>query len=540
MAHKGISSSGDGAQELLDIEPKKATWDSETRYKLLLDVNNSIVNQNTREKLFWGLTRELRRIVDYDRFSISIYDPENNVLNWFAAADGISVKSMDGSSRSIDKGPVARSVITTLRPLLIPDMAEYRHWHTIRQMMAEGLTATMAFPLIVRNAPVGSINFSFRKKPDNLAELAGFLTELSGQVALAVDNMLSHSRLVALNADLEQQRDYLLRDVDPQYDPDNFYYSSPVMSEIMRQVDIVADSDVSVLLTGETGTGKDYIARYIHHRSRRRNAMFVKVNCPALSPSLFESELFGHAKGAFTGANAKRVGRFEMANGGTLFLDEIGELPMQLQAKLLHVLQDRRFERVGESQSLKVDFRVLAATNSELEQAIQTRHFRSDLYYRLNTVSFNIPPLRERAEEIVPLVRRLVEAQSRALHRAPPILSAEVLALLRRHPWPGNVRELRNILNRMIIIYSGRNVTRRNLEPLLNVKQHEVPSSTGPLTMAEVERAHLIKVLTLTKGRLSGKQGAAAVLGMPKSTLQYRLRKHGLTLRDYSGQRGGP
>ncbi len=241
--------------------------------------------------------------------------------------------------------------------------------------MEAGLRATMAFPLIIRSQVVGTLHFSFMEAPQDIEEMVGFLTELSGQVALAVDNMLAHTKLVDRNSSLEQQKRYLLGHVDSQYAPKDFFYSSPVMQEIMREVEIVADSDASVLITGETGTGKDYIARYIHHLSARPDALFVKINCPALAETLFESELFGHAKGAFTGASAKRVGRFEMANGGTIFLDEIGELSPQFQAKLLHILQDRRFERVGESRPIEIDFRVIAATNSNLQDAIRERRF---------------------------------------------------------------------------------------------------------------------------------------------------------------------
>jgi transcriptional regulator with GAF, ATPase, and Fis domain len=507
-------------------------WDSVTRYKLLLDVNNSIVSQTTREELFQSLAREIRKILAYDRFSISIYDSANQSLNWFATADGITVKSMDDTPRSLEKGPVARAVITSRRPLIIPDMSAYSHWETVRMMMEAGLGATMAFPLIVRGQVVGTLHFSFKEAPQDIEEMVGFLAELSGQVALAVDNMLAHTKLVDKNSSLEQEKRYLLGHFDSQYDPSNFFYCSPVMQEIMRQVKMVADSDASVLITGETGTGKDYIARYIHHFSARPDALFVKINCPALAENLFESELFGHAKGAFTGANSKRIGRFEMANGGTVFLDEVGELPPQLQAKLLHILQDRRFERVGESRPIEVNFRVIAATNTNLEDAIRDKKFRSDLFYRLNTVSFHIPPLRERVEEIEPLIERLTQAQARAMHRSAPLFSPRAIEVLKQHPWPGNIRELNNIVSRMIILYSGKRVTRRDVEPLLGIKQfaEAPPPST---TLSDIERAHLAKVLATTRGVIGGPKGAAAFLKLPKSTVQYKVHKHGLNPRDY-------
>lgn len=515
--------------------PEHSVWDSITRYKLLLDLNNAIVNQTTREQLFRSVANEIRKILSYDRLSISIYDSATDTLSWFATVEGITVKSMDDSSRPLDAAPVSRSVITSRQPLVIPDMSRYSHWNTVRLMMEAGLKATMAFPLIARSNVVGSLNFSFKETPENLDELTGFLIEISGQVALAIDNMLAHTKLVEMNKSLEQQKQYLVHHADAQYDPAKFYYSSPVMREIMRQVEIVADSDASVLITGETGTGKDYIARYLHHLSAQRDALFVKVNCPALSPTLFESELFGHAKGAFTGADSKRIGRFEMANGGTVFLDEIGELPPQLQAKLLHVLQDRRFERVGDCRPIDINFRVIAATNTDLETAIREKNFRSDLYYRLNTVSFHIPPLRERVEEIEPLVHWITRSQSEAMHRVPPVFSAEAMQILKQYSWPGNVRELRNLLNRLLIVCSGKTITRQDLEPLVNCRIAEVENSpSAPLSLSDSERAHLIKVLTLTKGVVGGSSGAAAILKVPKSTLQYRLAKHGLDPQDFA------
>lgn len=511
---------------------REAVWNPESRYKALLEINNAIINQTSREDLFRCMAREITKYFDYDRFSISIYESDSNSLSVFAMAAGIPIKEIDDSRRSMNTDTVAKAVITSRRSLIISDLMQYGHWSTIKSMIAAGLKSTMAFPLIARGKVVGSLHFSFKSKPPKMEEFAEFLSDLSGQVALAVDNMLSHTKLLELNSNLEQQKHYLMNHVDTQYRPDNFHYSSPVMREIMAQVDIIADSDAGVLITGETGTGKDYIARYIHHLSSRRDAMFVKVTCPALAESLFESEMFGHAKGAFTGANSKRIGRFEMASGGTVFLDEIGELPLPLQAKLLHVLQDMRFERVGDSRPIAVDFRVIAATNRDLESAIQTKDFRSDLYYRLNTVSFHVPPLRERREEIEPLIRQLTDSQSENMRRIPPVYSDQAMELMKEHSWPGNVRELKNIVTRLIIVFSGKVVNKKDIEPLLNMKRSE--SSGAPMTLREVERAHLIKVLSMTKGVVGGKNGAANILKIPKSTLQYRLYKHGIDPLDFA------
>lgn len=524
-------SSGHSCHPKLDLNSSKILLGAATRYKALLEVNNAIVNQTSCQSFFQSMAREIRKIFHYDRFSISIYQPDSHSLSWFAMAEGIALKDIDDGPRILDKNTVAGAVVTSRKPLIIQDISHYSHWHTIRLLMDAGIRTVMGFPLIVRGNAVGSLNFSFKKPPAMIDKLADFLVDLSGQVALAVDNMLSHTKLEMLNISLEEQKHYLLKQVGTQYNADKFYYSSPAMREIMRQVQLVANSEADVLLTGETGTGKDCIARHLHYLSGRQDALFVKVNCPALTPSLFESELFGHTRGAFTDASSNRVGRFEMAKGGTVFLDEIGELPLHLQAKLLHVLQDRRFERVGDSHSIEVNFRVIAATNTDLQKAIREKLFRSDLYYRLNAVSFHIPPLRERVEEIEPLVRRLTQSQVEMMHRAPPVYSSEAMEILKRHSWPGNVRQLKNIVNHLMILFSGKPVMQKDIKPIVSIHEGEEPFI--PLTLAEVERAHLIKILSITKGVVGGKNGAAAVLKMPKSTLQYKLRTHGLDPRDF-------
>ncbi len=507
-------------------------WDPITRSEILLRINNAIINQMSRESLSRTLASEVRRAFHYDRFSINIYDSEAEMLRYFAVAEGINPEAMRVEKRSLSSGQIARAVIVSKAPLIIPDMSLYSHWETVRVMMDAGLKATIAVPLIVRNNVLGSLHFSFRETPLNINELAKFLEQLSGQVALSVDNMLAHTKLRDINANLEQQKRYLLQHAEAGYHPDNFFYSSMIMKELMHQVRLLAESDANVLITGETGTGKDYIARCIHHMSKRRDALFVKVNCPGLASTLFESELFGHAKGAFTGAHTARVGRFEMANGGTVFLDEIGDLPLTLQSKLLQVLQDHTFERVGDSRAVKVNFRLLSATNVDLSESIRKKSFRSDLFYRLNTLSIYIPPLRERKKEIPLMVKRLTETQSDSMRRNPPSYSSDAMEALCRHSWPGNVRELQNLITRLIILRPGDTVQEEDIRPLLT--QIVPEAEQADLSLAGAERRHISKVLAMTGGAVGGPKGAAAILKVPRSTLQYRMRKFGLDPSDFS------
>ncbi len=507
-------------------------WDAAARYRLLMRINAAILKHTNREDLFQALAREVRQVFHYDRFSINIYDPHSKSLSYFSTADGVSPQEISSDGRPLDKGAIAQAVIRSRKPLILSDLRQRSYWASVRAMLEAGLTASMAFPLITRGHVLGSIHFSFKKRPENLESVVEFLTEFADVVAVAVENMLAHTRLKEMNRNLKQQKNYLLEHSDGAYRPDAFFYASPAMAEVMRQVELIAGTDASVLITGETGTGKDFVARHIHRLSPRREALFVKINCPALSPSLFESELFGHAKGAFTGASQKRTGRFEMAHGGTVFLDEMGELPLELQAKLLHVLQDKRFERVGDSRPIEVDFRVVAATNRDLEQAVRAGQFRSDLYYRLNTVTIHLPPLRERREDVPLLVRRLTELQARSHHRPAPTYTPSAMEVLCRHQWPGNVRELKNLVKRMVILRPGEAIGGRDMQAYIDTCQ--AGPSTTCLTLAEVERQHIETVLARTGGVLGGPQGAAALLGIPRTTLQYRLKKYGIDPKSFA------
>lgn len=503
--------------------------DTTSRYRMMLEVNNAIVNHTDRKSLFQALDREIRRIFDYDRFSINIYDPEKQTLSYFSTAVGVSPQGLEEENRPLEKGAIAREVIRSRRPLIIPDLKQRSFWPSVQSMLQSGLNSTMAFPLITRGQVLGSIHFSFIEKPEDIQELSAFLSELADLVAVAVENMLAYNNLHKLNKSLMQQKHYLQEETQSFFNLDSFFFTSTEMKEVIRLADLMASSDASVLITGETGTGKDLVARYIHRESSRREALFVKVNCPALSSSLFESELFGHAKGAFTGAERQRTGRLEMAQGGSLFLDEIGELPPNLQAKLLHVLQDKRFERVGDSYPIEVNFRVIAATNRDLEEAVRNKDFRSDLYYRLNTISIRLPPLRERGEDIPLLIRRLTELEATRTHREPPFYDAKTIKRLQHYHWPGNVRELKNLVKRILILHPGQSISESDIQKYLETDQ---PMTVGsPLTLAEVECQHIRKVLSQTGGILGGDKGAATLLGVPRSTLQYRMKKHGINVK---------
>jgi formate hydrogenlyase transcriptional activator len=510
-------------------------WNTEIRYKLLLEINNAIATRKSPSGLFRALSKELHRYFFYDRLSIILYDSENKSIAYFAAADGVQPGGVvSHQSRTLATGAIARIVISSGQPAIFDDLCQYTDLSSIGDLVKAGLTSTLAFPMIVRDKILGTIHFSYREKPHVITELTEVLEAVSKQIAIAVDNMLAYTSLQHTNQHLQEEKEYLLSNTHD-YHVDGFFFTSQAMRQVVETIEQVANTDETILLTGETGTGKDFLARLIHEKSQRRNRLFVKTNCPGLTTSLFESELFGHAKGAFTGAEKQRLGRFELADQGTIFLDEIGELPLGLQAKLLQVLQEKRIERVGESLSIPIDARIVAATNKDLLESVQKGEFRQDLFYRLDTVTIKVPALRERPEDIPLLVNSITASEAERMHRAPPTYTDEFFASLARYNWPGNIRELKNMVRRLIILQPGELINAHNIERTFSITQAATQQSEDFHTLEQAERTHIVQALKETKGMVGGKKGAANLLDMPRSTLQYRLKKLSITPEDYRG-----
>jgi formate hydrogenlyase transcriptional activator len=395
-------------------------------------------------------------------------------------------------------------------------------------------------PLITQGRAFGSLNLASRRFDAFTPQDVELLQQVAAQVAIAVENALAFKEIDALKNKLAEEKLYLEEEIRSEFNFEEIVGESAALKRALAQVELAAPAGTSVLLLGETGTGKELFARAIHNLSPRRDRTFVKINCAAIPSGLLESELFGHERGAFTGAISQKIGRFELADRGTLFLDEVGDLPLELQPKLLRVLQEQEFERLGGNRTQRVDVRVVAATNADLSKQVAERAFRSDLYYRLNVFPIQIPALRDRAEDIPLLVRYFVQKLSRRLNKAVEYIPADAMDALASYSWPGNIRELENLIERAVLLSPGKELR----VPLSEIKSSssvatEPSSSFASLTsstslassistLEDAERQHILRALKHTQWRVAGPKGAAVLLGMKRTTLQARIRKLGI------------
>ncbi len=504
------------------------------RYRTLLEINNALVANLTQEALFHAIAEALRRVLPFDRTAIFLHDQQRDVLRLFVLESSlISTYFVVGLEMPVGDSHVGR-VFLRQELLLCRDLASERHYPADRQAYADGVRSYVIVPLVVHGRSIGvlavaSVNPSQYSETD-----AAFFREVANQVALAVENMKAYEEIAALKARLERESIYLQEEIQREHNFTELVGNSPRLLALLRQVEQVAPTDSTVLIAGETGTGKELIARAIHARSGRRDRALVKVNCSAISAGLVESELFGHVKGAFTGAIERRIGRFELADGGTIFLDEVGELPPDTQVKLLRVLQEREFEPVGSSRTQPVNVRVIAATNRNLEEAVTSGRFRSDLFFRLHVLPLTVPPLRERREDIRLLVMFFLAQFAGKLGKRVASVTDETMERLAAYDWPGNVRELQNVLERSVILAEGPVL---DIDPTMLPSQSSIvgraPAFSAPApdslpSLEEVERAHILAALERTGWVIDGARGAAAILKLHPNTLRSRMDRLGL------------
>jgi len=507
--------------------------------QLLLDVTNQVVSNLELRDLLRAISQDVRRVMQYDYASLSLPDAENKQLRLYAVdfPEGKGFLQED-LVYSIEGSP-SGTAFRTMKPLTLQSpFAGWLDYPIVQIAVREGLKSFCFLPLINRNRAIGVLVLG-RLRDDAFSQAdISFLTQAANQIALAVENALDYREIRELKEQLSKEKLYLEDEIRAEMNFTQVIGDSASLRKVLKRVATVAPTDSTVLIYGETGTGKELIARAIHDLSPRQSKPFVKLNCAAIPTGLLESELFGHEKGAFTGAIAQRIGRFEVADGGTIFLDEIGEIPVELQTKLLRVLQEREFERLGSSRTLRTNARLIAATNRDLEAMVSEQKFRSDLFFRLNVFPVHVPPLRERQGDIPLLVRHFTQQFSRRMKKTIETIPSAAMDALSRYHWPGNIRELQNVIERAVIISAGPALSIDVSDLKFPTTSHSEgkaitasPQSNSALrdVLEDTERQQIIKALKQSNWVVAGPNGAAARLGINRSTLQVRIRKLGIS-----------
>jgi formate hydrogenlyase transcriptional activator len=499
------------------------------RLQLLLSVNNVLIAHTDSPEMTRRVAELLRGTVPHDYLSLALYDEESTRFRL------ASLTQFDGRATMVDpevsfpvEGSPAGSAFTSGRPVQVRgadlDRFALEAVPTVRPL---GIHAVCCLPLPGREGPLGALIFG-RYDPQGFTddEIAQ-LTEVSSQVAIAAENRLAFARIAALKDKLTEEKVYLEGEITQQHNFTEIIGDSAALRRVLAQVETVAATDATVLLLGETGTGKELLARAIHDRSPRRGQTFVRFNGAALPTNLIESELFGYEKGAFTGAMATKVGRLELAHRGTLFLDEVGDMPLEVQPKLLRAVQEREFERLGSTRIQRVDARLVAATNRDLEAMVGEGTFRQDLFYRLNVFPILVPPLRERPEDIPALVQHFTQKFGRRLGRPITTIPTSAMRALQRWGWPGNIRELENVIERAVILSQG-SVLHVALEAVKSTRRERASAAPPVPTFRDGERELILEALRESQGVIAGAEGAAARLGLKRTTLQSKMRKLGI------------
>ena len=493
------------------------------RLEILLEITNALVSELDIRELFPTITACLRRAVPHEYSSLALLDAKTNQLKLHALVFENNPDIVpEGVTAALDETPAGVAVET--RRAVVLDVKDLEKFHSpvVKRLTTAGLKSFCCVPLVTQRRVLGTLNIGSTRENAFALPDVDFLSQVASQAAIAVENATAYLEIAQLKDQLAEEKLYLEDEIRTERNFGEIVGDSPPFRRVLDQVETVAPTDASVLILGETGTGKELIARAIHDLSSRRDRTFVKLNCAAIPMGLLESELFGHEKGAFTGAIGQKVGRFELANHGTLFLDEIGDIPLELQPKLLRALQEHEFERLGGTRTIKVDVRLVAATNRDLAQMISERQFRTDLYYRLSVFPILVPALRERVEDIPKLVRYFTQKYARRMNRQIETIPQASMEALMHYSWPGNVRELENLIERAVIL------TRGAALQIPSAELRSAPDAASPVTLEEAERDHIRRVLDQSNWVVGGRNGAAARLGMKRTTLQSKMKKLGL------------
>jgi formate hydrogenlyase transcriptional activator len=523
------------------------------RLELLLNLTVRITSSLDLREVLRAVAANIREVIHADAVGVSLLDPTSEKSRLFAM-DFPHGKGILREELLVTLSHPARKAITTLKPVVL-DTAEREEFppEGYDIVAAEGIERICVIPLINQGRVLGILSISRTTRTPFSPDDIDFLSRASGQIAIAVENALAYREVSELKDKLAQEKIYLEEEFRSEMGFEQIIGHSAVLRHVLELVDTVAPSDSTVLLLGETGTGKELIARAIHEHSRRKQRTFVKLNCAAIPTGLLESELFGNEKGAFTGAISQKIGRLELADQGTLFLDEVGDIPIEIQPKLLRVLQEREFERLGSTHTRKVNVRLVAATNRDLEEMIANREFRNDLYYRLNVFPIRIPPLRDRREDIPPLVSYFVHKFAKEMQKRIEGVPAAAMKGLTAWDWPGNIRELENFIERAVLLTKGKSLEaplaelRKTMsDGALHVRQREIKQVAGAETSSRndkssiddeyerKQRDQIVRALAACRGRVGGADGAAARLEMNRTTLLSRMKKFGIYAKQYA------
>ena len=508
---------------------REALQQEKERLQVLLEVNTTLVIHRDLEKLFPEISEFMRKVIRHDYASVAVYDEAAHALSLYPL-DSPLTQGLVGTDTTLPvrETPAGQALLKRKTKIFgREDLARIRSGF-VSQMLEQGVQSLCCIPLITRKGTLGTLNLGSKEANAFITQDLDFLKQVAAQVAGALDNARAYREIAQLKDKLAKEKLYLEEEIRSERNFEEIVGESAALRRVLEQARTVAPSDATVLVLGETGTGKELMARAIHRMSSRKQASFIKLNCAAIPAGLLESELFGHEKGAFTGAISQKAGRLELADKGTLFLDELGELPLEVQPKLLRVLQDQEFERLGSTRTIRVNIRLIAATNRDLAKSVAGGQFRSDLYYRLNVFPIHMPALRERKQDIPLLVRYLVQKFARRMNKQIETIPTESMNALLRWGWPGNVRELENFIERSVILSPDSTLRVPLVElSLLN------PAAQDSGTLESREREYIVRVLRETGGVLGGPRGAAARLGLQRTTLQSRMRKMGILREEY-------
>jgi formate hydrogenlyase transcriptional activator len=507
------------------------------RLSALLEINNAVVTCLASKPLFQAISASLRRTFGLDYASLLIYDPEISALRLETCDFPAGFGAMREDAVVPVGDTVAGYVFRTREGRVFTLEEASAISKTTGDIMArEGVRSICCMPLISHNSVLGTLNLGSRQEAFFSDGDLQFFSQAAGQVAIALENAFSYQRIEELNARLAEEKVYLEDEIRTDNRFEEIVGQSRVLKAVLKQVETVAPTDSTVLIYGETGTGKELLARAIHDLSSRRQGTFVKLNCAAIPTGLLESEMFGHEKGAFTGAIAQRIGRFELAHRGSMFLDEVGEIPLELQTKLLRVLQEREFERLGSSRTIRTDARLVAATNRNLAELVEERQFRADLYYRLNVFNIAMPPLREHLEDLPPMVEAMVSEMNQKHGRKVSGIAPSMLDRLMAHSWPGNARELRNTIERAVILCpDGAPLDAGHLPQGFGKDAAAASSDGSSITVrvgATVDEAERLLILRTLEATGQNKTRAAEILGVSLKTLHNKLKEYGRERHD--------